>query len=71
MDRAGIGTRDFREAAGQHLTVDGELYPLPRGLEAVLDQFGTGGESQCEVVLADRMIMSLTGDAWLHRKALL
>jgi hypothetical protein len=37
----------------------------------VLDQFGTGGESQWEVVLADRMIMSLLGDAWLHRKALL
>lgn len=38
---------------------DPELYTLPRGLKAVLDQFGTGGESQWEVVLAASVIATL------------
>lgn len=38
---------------------DPELYTLPRGLKAVLDQFGAGGESQWEVVLAASVIATL------------
>jgi len=38
---------------------DPDLYTLPRGLKAVLDQFGTGGESQWEVVLAASVIATL------------
>ncbi|HST64479.1 MAG TPA: extracellular solute-binding protein [Mycobacteriales bacterium] len=35
------------------------LYTLPRGLKAVLDQFGKGGESQWEVVLAASVIATI------------
>ena len=38
---------------------DPELYTLPRGLKAVLDQFGKGGESQWEVVLAASVIATV------------
>lgn len=35
------------------------LYTLPRGLKAVLDQFGQGGEMQWEVVLAASVIITI------------
>jgi multiple sugar transport system permease protein len=38
---------------------DPQLYTLPRGLKAVLDQFGKGGESQWEVVLAASVIATV------------
>jgi multiple sugar transport system permease protein len=38
---------------------DPKLYTLPRGLKAVLDQFGKGGESQWEVVLAASVIATI------------
>ena len=38
---------------------EAELYTLPRGLKAVLDQFGAGGESQWEVVLAASVIATV------------
>ena len=38
---------------------DPKLYPLPRGLKAVLDQFGTGGESQWEVVPAAGVVATI------------
>ena len=38
---------------------DPELFTLPRGLKAVLDQFGQGGEGQWEVVLAASVIATL------------
>jgi multiple sugar transport system permease protein len=38
---------------------DPKLYTLPRGLKAVLDQFGKGGESQWEVVLAASVIATV------------
>jgi multiple sugar transport system permease protein len=38
---------------------DPRLYTLPRGLKAVLDQFGKGGESQWEVVLAASVIATI------------
>jgi iron complex outermembrane recepter protein len=38
---------------------DGALFTLPRGLKVVLDQFGQGGESQWEVVLAASVIATL------------
>lgn len=38
---------------------DPALYTLPRGLKAVLDQFGQGGEMQWEVVLAASVISTL------------
>jgi multiple sugar transport system permease protein len=36
-----------------------ELYTLPLGLKAILDQFGQGGEMQWEVVLAASVIVTL------------
>ena len=38
---------------------DPELFTLPRGLKAVLDQFGQGGEREWELVLAANMIATL------------
>ncbi len=35
------------------------LYTLPRGLKAVLDQFGQGGEMQWEIVLAASVIVTV------------
>lgn len=35
------------------------LYTLPRGLKAILDQFGQGGEMQWEIVLAASVIITL------------
>ncbi len=35
------------------------LYTLPRGLKALLDQFGQGGEMQWEIVLAASVIVTL------------
>ena len=35
------------------------LYTLPRGLKALLDQFGNGGEMQWEIVLAASVIVTL------------
>jgi multiple sugar transport system permease protein len=35
------------------------LYTLPRGLKAILDQFGQGGEMQWEVVLAASVIVTV------------
>lgn len=35
------------------------LYTLPRGLKAVLDQFGQGGEMQWEVVMAASVIITI------------
>lgn len=36
-----------------------ELYTLPRGLKAVLDRFGQGGEMQWEIVLAASVIVTI------------
>lgn len=36
-----------------------DLYTLPRGLKALLDQFGNGGEMQWEIVLAASVIVTL------------
>ncbi len=36
-----------------------QLYTLPRGLKALLDQFGQGGEMQWEIVLAASVIVTL------------
>ena len=38
---------------------DPELFTLPRGLKAVLDQFGQGGEGQWEVILAASVIATI------------
>jgi multiple sugar transport system permease protein len=38
---------------------DGALFTLPRGLKVILDQFGQGGESQWEVVLASGVIATV------------
>jgi multiple sugar transport system permease protein len=38
---------------------DPALYTIPRGLKAVIDQFGKGGESQWEVVLAASVLTTL------------
>ncbi len=38
---------------------DPNLFTLPRGLKAILDQFGQGGESRWEVVLAGSVITTL------------
>ncbi len=38
---------------------DDALFTLPRGLKAVLDQFGQGGERQWEIVLAANVIATL------------
>jgi multiple sugar transport system permease protein len=38
---------------------DPELFTLPRGLKAVLDQFGQGGEGEWEVVLAASVIATI------------
>jgi multiple sugar transport system permease protein len=38
---------------------DSMLYTLPRGLKAVLDQFGQGGEMQWEIVLAASVIVTV------------
>jgi multiple sugar transport system permease protein len=38
---------------------DPELYTLPRGLKAVLDQFGQGGEREWELVLAANVIATV------------
>lgn len=38
---------------------DPNLYTIPRGLKAVVDQFGKGGESQWEVVLAASVITTI------------
>lgn len=38
---------------------DPQLFTLPRGLKAVLDQFGQGGEGQWEVVLAASVIATV------------
>lgn len=38
---------------------DTELYTLPRGLKAILDRFGQGGEQQWEVVLAASVIATV------------
>jgi multiple sugar transport system permease protein len=38
---------------------DTSLYTLPRGLKALLDQFGQGGEMQWEIVLAASVIVTL------------
>jgi multiple sugar transport system permease protein len=35
------------------------LYTLPRGLKAILDQFGQGGEMQWEIVLAASVLVTL------------
>lgn len=36
-----------------------QLFTLPRGLKAILDQFGQGGEMQWEIVLAASVIITL------------
>jgi multiple sugar transport system permease protein len=36
-----------------------ELFTLPRGLKAVLEQFGQGGERQWEIVLAANVVATL------------
>lgn len=36
-----------------------ELFTLPRGLKAILDQFGQGGEMQWEIVLAASVIVTI------------
>lgn len=36
-----------------------QLYTLPRGLKAILDQFGQGGEMQWEIVLAASVIVTI------------
>lgn len=38
---------------------DSRLYTLPRGLKAILDQFGQGGEMQWEIVLAASVIITV------------
>jgi multiple sugar transport system permease protein len=38
---------------------DPALYTIPRGLKAVIDQFGKGGESQWEVVLAASVLTTV------------
>jgi len=38
---------------------DPSLYTIPRGLKAVVDQFGKGGESQWEVVLAASVVTTI------------
>ena len=38
---------------------DPDLYTIPRGLKAVVDQFGRGGEAQWEVVLAASVVTTL------------
>lgn len=38
---------------------DPELFTIPRGLKAVVDQFGQGGEAQWEVVLAASVVTTL------------
>jgi multiple sugar transport system permease protein len=38
---------------------DTDLYTLPRGLKAILDQFGQGGEMQWEIVLAASVIITI------------
>ncbi|MDT0378230.1 carbohydrate ABC transporter permease [Streptomyces sp. DSM 42041] len=38
---------------------DPELYTVPRGLKAVLDQFGEGGESSWEIVCAASVVVTL------------
>jgi multiple sugar transport system permease protein len=38
---------------------DPALFTLPRGLKAVLDQFGQGGEMEWEVVLAASVITTI------------
>jgi multiple sugar transport system permease protein len=38
---------------------DPALYTIPRGLKAVIDQFGKGGESQWEIVLAASVLTTL------------
>lgn len=38
---------------------DPELFTLPRGLKAVLDQFGQGGQMQWELVLAANVIATV------------
>jgi multiple sugar transport system permease protein len=38
---------------------DSELFTLPRGLKALLDQFGMGGEMQWEVLMAASVIVTL------------
>ena len=36
-----------------------DLFTLPRGLKALLDQFGQGGEMQWEIVLAASVIVTV------------
>ncbi len=38
---------------------DTALFTMPRGIKAVLDQFGQGGESQWEIVMAATVILTL------------
>lgn len=38
---------------------DTDLYTMPRGLKALLDQFGQGGELQWEIILAASVIVTL------------
>jgi multiple sugar transport system permease protein len=38
---------------------DATLFTMPRGLKAVLDQFGQGGEMQWEIVLAASVIITI------------
>jgi len=38
---------------------DPELFTLPRGLKAVIDQFGQGGEREWEIVLAANVVATL------------
>ena len=38
---------------------DSALFTLPRGLKAVLDQFGQGGEMQWEIILAASVIVTI------------
>jgi multiple sugar transport system permease protein len=38
---------------------DPKLYTMPRGLKAILDQFGQGGEMQWEIVLAASVIVTI------------
>jgi multiple sugar transport system permease protein len=35
------------------------LFTLPRGLKAVLDRFGQGGEMQWEIILAASVIITI------------
>ena len=38
---------------------DTALFTMPRGIKAILDQFGQGGESQWEIVMAATVILTV------------